>query len=715
MVAPPTANISALPGLRQDLHLLPGQPHSDGVPAWRVHDSVRNRFFDIGWIEFELLQRWREGMAGADLIAEVSAATPLHPSAEELSMLAAFLDHHQLLAPSTAERRDDLKRRCAARKLPLWKQLLHNYLFFRIPLLQPDAWLDRVTPALAWIFGRTFLVATFAAGLLGLFLSSRQSEALASAFGYFFNLEGLMFYALAATCAKALHELGHALAAKRRGLRVPTVGLAFLVMMPVFYTDTGESWKLMRRADRFAIAGAGIALELMLAAWTTLAWALTPDSALRSGFFLLATTTWMWTLAINASPFMRFDGYFLLSDLVGLPNLHERSFDLARRHLRSTFFGLDSPDPEPLLTASAQRAMIIFAVSTWVYRLVLFLAIALLVYTFFFKLLGIFLMAVEIGWFVALPIWKEMMVIGREKKRWQLRPLPWLNLLFLLAVLLWLLPVGREVSAPALARAAHDSAIFSPSSARVVEVKVVPGQEVRRGDVLVRLESPDLASRAERAHLRGNGYAVEMARTSANNVQLEHRLVIEEQFGEALADETGALDEMAALTLVAPHDGRVRDVPSDLVAGRWINVRHPLMRVVDCSSRDIEAYIGESQIGAVVAGQTVRFYPDSPSLSVTEGTVLEVDPAAGNAVPHPLLASLHGGGIAATQSTKDTLVAHETIYRVRIRMAGGESGLGESKFGQVVRGTVRIQVNWLAVGWSSIAHVISVLVRESGF
>ena len=710
MNALPSTDIPALPGLRQDLQLLPGEAQSDGAPSWRIHDPVRNRFFDIGWIEFELLQRWRPGLPGAELLAEVGAATPVRPSADELATLAVFLDQHQLLAPNTVERRDALKRRCAARKLPLWKQLLHHYLFFRVPLLRPDAWLERCAPALAWIFGRSFLLATAAAGLLGLFLASRQSEALSSAFGYFFNFEGLLFYALATSFAKVLHELGHALAAKQRGLRIPTVGVAFLVMMPVLYTDTSESWKLSRRADRFAIAGAGIGLELMLAAWTTLAWALTQDGALRSAFFLLATTTWIWTLAINASPFMRFDGYFLLSDLTGLPNLHERSFALARRQLRWTFFGYRGADPEPALSRATQRAMIAFALATWIYRLTLFLAISVLVYTLFFKLLGIFLMAVEIGWFVVLPIFREVAAISREKARWRWRPRPWLGLLAGLAVLFWLLPIGREVSAPALARAANDAALFAPVSARVLEVKVKSGQAVRRGDVLLRLESPDLSSRAERARLRGEGYAAEAARISASSAQLERRLLIEQQWGEALADETGARDEIAALTLLAPHDGYVRDLPSDLVAGRWINARQPLLRVVDNGASEIEAYLGESQIAAIAVGQSVRFYPAAPNLPVVDGTVAVVDPAAGHALRHPLLASLHGGGIAATQAAKDTLIAHETIYRVRIHTAAGEPG-----YAQVARGTVRIEANLLSIGWAAIAHVASVLVRESGF
>ena len=708
--APQTADIPVLPGLRQDLQLLPGELQSDGVPSWRIHDPVRNRFFDIGWIEFELLQRWREGATGAELIAEVCASTPLHPTTEELASLAIFLDQHQLLAPSTASRRDSLKRRSAARKLPLWKQLLHHYLFFRIPLLRPDAWLERIVPVSDWLFGRFFLTFTLAAGLSGVFLASRQSDALSTAFGYFFNLEGMLFYALATSVAKVLHEFGHAVVAKRYGLRVPTIGVAFLVMMPVLYTDTSESWKLNQRADRFAVAGAGIALELMLAAWTTLAWALTPDGSLRSAFFLLATTTWMWTLAINASPFMRFDGYFLLCDLVGLPNLHERSFALARRKLRATFFGYLDADPEPGLSPVTQRAMIAFALGTWLYRLVLFLGIALLVYNLFFKLLGIFLMAVEIIWFLALPIVRELVTIGRERARWRWRPRAWLALSAVLALMLWLVPVGREVSAPALARAAHDATVFAPSSARVAEVRVKPGQQVKAGDVLIRLESPDLASRLTRAHLRATAYAVEVARSTANSVQLERRLVVEQQYGEALADETGAELEIAALTLRAPHDGAVRDLPSDLVGGRWINLRHPLMRVVSSDGSDIDAYLGESQIGAVAVGQKVHFYPEAPSWPVVSGTVAEIDPAAGHTIPHPLLASLHGGGIAATQAGRDTMVAHETIYRVRIHAAANERA-----FDQVVRGTVRIETNWLLIGSAGLSHVFSVLLRESGF
>src|SRR5690606_28730458 len=106
------------------------------------------------------------------------------------------------------------------------------------------------------------------------------------------------------------------------------------------------------------------------------------------------------TLLINVSPFMRFDGYFILMDWLGFANLHGRSFALARWHLRKVLLGWRDPVPEAFAPRQ-QLSLILFAWATWLYRLVLFLGIAVLVYQFFIKLVGIFLFLVEIAWFVA--------------------------------------------------------------------------------------------------------------------------------------------------------------------------------------------------------------------------------------------------------------------------------------------------------------------------
>lgn len=697
-----------LPPLRQDLQLLSGLPHADGAPSWRIQDPIRNRFYEIGWLEFEMLSRWQAGKDIGQLCLDIAAETQLTPTKTEAEALLAFLRHHQLVTADEAGR-ELLRRRWLAAKPSFLKQVIHHYLFFRVPLLHPDRFLTRTLKHVNVFFSSAFLIATLLAGVTGLYLATRQGDALATAFSYFFSLEGLLSYAVAATFAKVLHELGHAYTAKRMGLRIPTIGVAFLVMWPMLYTDTGESWKLTTPSRRFAIAAAGMASELALAAWTTLAWALTPDGPVRSMLFLLATSTWILTLAVNASPFMRFDGYFLLSDALDLPNLHERSSALARASIRRRLFGLDEADTEATMSDARKRMLIAFAITTWLYRLILFIGIALMVYHLFFKLLGILLMAIEIIFFIVRPVAMEFKALMARRVEWHLRPGAWLTLLTGITLLVWLVPVSHQINAPALVRSADAVTVYPSMPARVVGVHVSAGQKVAAGEPLMQLESPELASRLERARLRAAGLSEEIARIPANAAQRERRLVLEQQLGESLADEAGAEAELARLTVLAPHDGVVRDLSPGLIPGRWVQTRQVLMRVVAQEHAEVDAYVDEQLLQSVEIGQRVRFYPDLPEARIIHGSVVSIDPSAGRSVP-ALLASPNGGQIAATRTAQGNLVAHEALYRVRIKPDQGESGAV-----YVARGSVRIDSGWHLLAWRAVSRTVSVLVRESGF
>jgi len=160
-------------------------------------------------------------------------------------------------------------------------------------------------------------------------------------------MKGVFLYALTLFFVKMLHELGHAYTARHYGLRVPTMGLAFLIFWPMFYTDNSDAWKLRKRTSRMAIAGAGTLVELGLAVPATFLWSFLPDGPLRSACFLIAATTWISSLLINLNPFLRFDGYYLLSDFLNVPNLQARAFALGKWHLRRFLAGIESPCPDP--------------------------------------------------------------------------------------------------------------------------------------------------------------------------------------------------------------------------------------------------------------------------------------------------------------------------------------------------------------------------------
>ena len=227
---------------------------------------------------------------------------------------------------------------------------------------------------------------------------------------YFFTFDGLLLYLVTLIFVKCLHELGHAFVAKHYGCRVSAIGIAFLVFFPFLYTDTADAWRLRNHKERLLINFAGILTELHLALIATFAWAILPDGGLKSVAFFIATTSWISSLVINVSPFMRFDGYYVFSDWLKAENLQPRSFALARWQVRETLFGLNHSPPEELNPAR-RWLFITYAWSTWVYRFFLFIGIALLVYHFAFKVLGIILFVIEIYWFIMAPIFLSLIHI----------------------------------------------------------------------------------------------------------------------------------------------------------------------------------------------------------------------------------------------------------------------------------------------------------------
>src|SRR5690348_17245631 len=294
--------LTFLPDLREEIALHPGPAALDGSPTWTLHDPARNQFYRVGWREFEILSRWDAGDM-ARLIERVQRETTLDVEAEDVQEVAQFLAAHSLIADRSPEGTRQLIARSKRYKQHWAMWLFKNYLFLRLPLLRPDQWLDRLYPRIAWVYGATFRRAVIAAALLAIYLVARRWDAFRDTFSYLFSIEGAVYFALALTAMKVVHELGHAFTAKRYGCRVPSMGVAFIVMWPVLYTDVTESWKLASRRQRLAVGLAGVTAEMVCAVFATLLWSFLPDGPLRSAAFIIATSTWIATLLLNLSPF----------------------------------------------------------------------------------------------------------------------------------------------------------------------------------------------------------------------------------------------------------------------------------------------------------------------------------------------------------------------------------------------------------------------------
>ena len=342
-----TPNDISLPVLRHDLHLLEGPVALDGSPSWLIFDPVRNKYFSIGWTAFQLLSRWSIGKANL-LLDRIKQETTLEVGEEDLQSLLSFLFVNSLTVESVNGTSEDYLEQYIASKPSFLMWLIHNYLFIKIPLVKPTNFLRKTLIFVEPIYSMTTRSLIVLIGLIGLYIVGRQWDTFISTFLYFFNIKGLAFYFISLVFIKILHELAHAYTAVWYGCRVPTMGVAFLVMFPILYTDMSDTWRVKSAYQRAHVGAAGMLAELYIACIATFCWGFLPDGIFKSAAFILATTSWILSLAINTNILMRFDGYYILSDLLGIQNLQKRSFDIGKWKLTEVLFNLKLNPPEVL-------------------------------------------------------------------------------------------------------------------------------------------------------------------------------------------------------------------------------------------------------------------------------------------------------------------------------------------------------------------------------
>lgn len=698
-----------LPPLREELGLHRGPALATGEPSHTLEDPVRNQFFRIDWTTFEILCRWSLGNPD-DILLSLRADTTLDLQRADVEAVLKFLHDNQLVRPDPLASSQAMAARHQAMAGKWHTQLLHHYLFFRIPLVKPDRWLNRVAPAFAWLFSRGFALATLLALLLGGTLVWRQWDTFRTTLAGSFTPGGLFAYAAALTLVKCAHELGHALTAKRHGCRVPAMGLAFLVLWPVPYTDTNDVWRLSDERRRRQVAMAGVATELVIAVWATLAWAVLPDGLLRDIVFPLATTTWIATLAVNASPFMRFDGYFVLSDWLDMPNLHARAFALARWDLRERLFGLGAEPPE-YFPRRRHVGLILFAWGVWIYRITVFVGIALLVYHFFIKLVGIFLFCIEMSWFVIRPIagevkvWRGLWPHIRKSPRGR-----GAIVVALLLALLFVVPWPTRVQGGAVFKPVDVFPVHAPEHAQVAGLPLREGARVAAGQVLVQFAVAENGSRRQalQAEVERLRWQAEAAGFDAE--QRANSVVLREQLATAEA-QLASLDEDAArYRPAAPFAGTLRDLDPELAPGTWVGKNERVAVLVGEGTSEVSTYLDEDTVRRVAPGDHATFYLDGGAGPALRLTVTSIDRDATRVLPSGLWAAQQGGQVPARDKQGAWYPEH-AVYRVGFSVDEPAPALA----GHAWRGKVVIAGDWEAPGTRFVRTLAALFWREAGF
>ena len=698
-----------LPRLRAELELVKGAASVTGEPTWLVYDPLQHKFIQIDFATYHVLSMWETSRTFEELLANVAAKGRVGLDKDSAGRLIDFLHQNKLTTEAPREGwRYFAEEKERGRHSPfMW--LVHNYLFFRIPLCRPQGFLERTLPIWRALSSYPAIILITMLGVDGLYLVSRQWDDYIATFQNFFNWEGAILIALTLGLVKAAHELGHAYTAVRFGCRVPTMGLAFIVMAPLLYTDVTEAWRLRDRRQRFLIDSAGIRVEFSIAAVALFLWAFLPEGPLRSLAFVLSAVSVITSLLLNLNPFMRFDGYYLLSETLGVENLQPRAFELGRWKLREWLFGLGRPCPEHLprrLTLS----LIVYAWSVWIYRIGLFVGIALVVYHYFFKVLGVILFAVEIIFFVARPIWSEMRAWVRFRSEIS-RSYRFLAVSITAAavVLLCVVPWSTRVEIPSVFEYAGIQRIYPKRPARIARVHVKHGDTVSAGQPLVSLVSPDIDHDIALSQRRLRLARVQFARRGADVIDRQSSLVLEDTIGALLARIAGLEKEREELVVKAPIGGLIVEMNPALHPQRWISPKDLVAVVAEGSAFEAKGYLAETDLARIATGNIGRFIPEQLLRAGTDVVVGEIAIGSAPQIEMPDLASIHGGRIAVIADEKRRLVPTIAHYLVRMPATGFTDAPDLA-----VRGVVLVQGTPESVLARVWRQTLKVVMREAG-
>jgi putative peptide zinc metalloprotease protein len=647
----------------------------EGRTGWAVKDPVALKYHRFLEEEYTLL-RLIDGRRGLeDLKREFERRyAPQTVTVAELHGFVGRLHQSGLLVSHLGGQGPQLLKRDRRTRWQKFRAQLANPLAIRFRGIDPTWLLDRLSPMAGWLFSRwcvaAGLVLIVAAALLVLVQFDAFLRKLPSA-GAFFSLSNLLLLSTILGATRVLHELGHGLVCRRMGARCHGVGLMLLILTPCLYCETSDSWMLRSKWRRMAIAAAGIYVELVLAASATFAWWFSQAGLFNSVAFNLMTVCSVSTLMFNGNPLLRFDGYYVLSDWLEIPNLQQKSTKLLQQTVARWCLGMPI-ESDAFMPRRRLWLFRLYAIAAFCYRWVVMAVILMTLNSFLepqgLKVVGQTLAVVCVGTMVGMPLWKFMKFIRTPGRARQVKPRNVILAVGVLAAIIAFVafvPFPQYTQAPLVVEAERGEPVYVPRIGRLAEVLVDYGDAVTEGQVIARLE--DFEGELSLAELTADRDR-QIARLEALKAQSRYDAAAADALPEAaqnLESIERRRQQLAAdlkrLTLLAPRGGIVlrpervdSQPPSDGTLARWSGTPldaknrgcHLEPGTVLCLIGDIERLeavlvVDQSEVEFVRTGQPVEVQLEqSPFL--LSGQVLEVAQQQLQRVPNAL--TVQAGG-----------------------------------------------------------------------
>ncbi|MBO5958731.1 MAG: hypothetical protein J6Q65_01280, partial [Lentisphaeria bacterium] len=306
--------------LRQDIELIRPGEHGDFA---MLFDPAADAYYKISKRSLEIISRIDKSYPLMDFLHLLNNCG-MQVTKDELLQLIAFLHQNNLIAPEYGQMEKKYAQYLKVREDTLFLRFSSAYLFFKLPPLRPEKFFNFIRPAVSWMASKFFVFLLLIPAVAGYVLMLRDFPTVRATFLDSLSWAGLAKYFMAILVMKVVHEAAHSLSAIHFRCRVRGIGLGFMVFYPRLFTDTTDSWRLPR-GQRLLIDAAGIIIELLVGGIAALIWVYSPPGAWKSTMFYIFAVSTISTIFVNGNPCIRYDGYYILCDVMNIENLMTRS------------------------------------------------------------------------------------------------------------------------------------------------------------------------------------------------------------------------------------------------------------------------------------------------------------------------------------------------------------------------------------------------------
>jgi len=588
------------------------------------------------------------------------------PTQDEMVKLLGQLHSSDLLLCDVPPDTLELFHRFEKKKKVKWKQKFSSPLSIRIALWDPDAFLER------WLF----LILPFAGWLGKLIWMSIMTIAVVLAASNWPDLSkgvadrimapsNLLLLFFIYPIVKFFHEMGHAFSAKVWGGEVHEMGIMLLVFMPIPYVDASSAWSFRDRKKRVVVGAAGMGVELFLAALALFVWLTVEQGMVRAVAYNIMLIGGVSTLFFNGNPLLRFDGYYIFSDLIEIPNLSSRANNYIGYLFQRYLFSVQLNSPA---SCTGEKVWFIcYGLASFIYRMLISFTIILFVAGKFFFMGVIFALWAGFS-MIILPIYKQLkfLLTSPVIQRQRLRAITTsFGLVTTLLSVLFLFPVSLSSYAEGVVWLPEQAKVRAQTEGFVLKVHAKPFSKVEKGDVLLELEDQMLISRQQILN-----YRIDELKAQYKAAWMEdqvHAQILKEQIDVAKVELSQIVDLIDELVLRSPSDGQFVAPHAEDLMGSFLNKGDLAAYIVNYPMTTIRTVVTQDDIGLVrdltqsvqvrLAGNTKIFY---------DAKIIREVPAASDMLPSPALGYMGGGLIPVDPTSAEGDKAYEPVFQFEL-------------------------------------------------